>query len=477
MKDKRKNKSSEKEYDEIEVYVRDNENTKSTKKTKKKSKRDKKEDKKKNKKHTLRKVLLTLLLIIIVIGIIFFIHVQKNGGGLKGIVTTVIGSSAEKEKELQDIYLLVMGKSENMTDTIMVVKYSAKNQSASMLSIPRDTFTGDDEKRARASDKINSKYINGGAQDTLKEVNELTGLNIRYYLIVDTKALRDLVDAIGGVEFDVPIDMDYDDVTQALHIHVKKGLQLLNGEQAEGVVRFRHNNNYTSYPVSYGDNDLGRMRTQREFLKILLKQLMKPTNITKINNLLKIAQEEVETNIDWNTAKGYVPSLFGFDTNHLVTNALPGEPKYANGVAVFIASQSKTKDLVNTMFLQVVDNTEKTTEGADTDTNTTSTNTTKSTTSTTSTTLKPKSSISLQLINGTGSKKKFEAAKVQFKNQGYKIQSEATTTPIDKTIIINRKELSREDVEAVKSLLGTGKITEGKTSEKNNITVIIGKDY
>ena len=476
MKDKRKNKSSEKEYDEIEVYVRDNENTKSTKKTKKKSKRDKKEDKKKNKKHTLRKVLLTLLLIIIVIGIIFFIHVQKNGGGLKGIVTTVIGSSAEKEKELQDIYLLVMGKSENMTDTIMVVKYSAKNQSASMLSIPRDTFTGDDEKRARASDKINSKYINGGAQDTLKEVNELTGLNIRYYLIVDTKALRDLVDAIGGVEFDVPIDMDYDDVTQALHIHVKKGLQLLNGEQAEGVVRFRHNNNYTSYPVSYGDNDLGRMRTQREFLKILLKQLMKPANITKINNLLKIAQEEVETNIDWNTAKGYVPSLFGFNTNNLVTNALPGEAKYANGVAVFIANPIKTKELINTMFLQVVNNTEQNEETTDTDTNTTR-NSTKNEITTSSTTLKPKSSISLQLINGTGSKKRFEAAKTQLKAQGYKIQGEAQTTPIDKTIIINRKDLNTEDVEAVKSLLGTGKIAAGKTSEKNSITILIGKDY
>lgn len=476
MKDKRKNKSSEKEYDEIEVYVRDNENTKSTKKTKKKSKRDKKEDKKKNKKHTLRKVLLTLLLIIIVIGIIFFIHVQKNGGGLKGIVTTVIGSSAEKEKELQDIYLLVMGKSENMTDTIMVVKYSAKNQSASMLSIPRDTFTGDDEKRARASDKINSKYINGGAQDTLKEVNELTGLNIRYYLIVDTKALRDLVDAIGGVEFDVPIDMDYDDVTQALHIHVKKGLQLLNGEQAEGVVRFRHNNNYTSYPVSYGDNDLGRMRTQREFLKILLKQLMKPTNITKINNLLKIAQEEVETNIDWNTAKGYVPSLFGFNTNNLVTNALPGEAKYANGVAVFIANPIKTKELINTMFLQVVNNTEQNEETTDTYTNTTKNNT-KNEITTSSTTLKLKSSISLQLINATGSKKRFEAAKTQLKAQGYKIQGEAQTTPIDKTIIINRKDLNTEDVEAVKSLLGTGKIAVGKTSEKNSITILIGKDY
>ena len=127
----------------------------------------------------------------------------------------------------------------------------------------------------------------------------------------------------------------------------------------------------------------------------------------------------------------------------MVTNALPGEPKYANGVAVFIANSSKTKDLINTMFLKVVDNTEKTTDGADTDTNTTSTNTTKSTTSTTPTTLKPKSSISLQLINGTGSKKKFEAAKTQLKNQGYKIQSEAITTPIDKTIIINRKELNK----------------------------------
>ena len=464
MKKNKNKKSLEKEYDEIEFYISDNEEAKIKKKNKKINK--------KKKKHTIRKVLLTILAILVIAGIVFFIHVQKNGGGIKGIVTTVIGSSAEKAKELQDIYMLVMGKSENMTDTIMVVKYSAKNQSASMLSIPRDTFTGNNESKATAADKINSKYYNGGAQATLKKVNELTGLNIRYYLTVDTKALRDLVDAIGGVEFDVPINMDYDDVTQALHIHVKKGLQVLNGEQAEGVVRFRHNNDYTSYPASYGDNDLGRMRTQREFLKILLKQLMKPANITKINNLMKIAQEEVETNIDWNTAKDYIPSLFGFDTNNLVTNALPGEPKYANGVAVFIANPSKTKELVNTMFLQVVDNTKKE------ETNTISgENTTKNETIKQTTTLKPKLSISIQLINGTGSKRRFESAKTQLKNQGYKIQSETTTTPIDQTIIINRKELSKEDVEAVKSLLGAGKISTGKTSEKNNITIVIGRDY
>ena len=81
------------------------------------------------------------------------------------------------------------------------------------------------------------------------------------------------------------------------------------------------------------------------------------------------------------------------------------------------------------------------------------------------------------MINATGSKKRFEAAKAQLKAQGYKIQGEAQTTPIDKTIIINRKDLNTEDVEAVKSLLGTGKIAVGKTSEKNSITILIGKDY
>ena len=74
------------------------------------------------------------------------------------------------------------------------------------------------------------------------------------------------INEIGGVEFDVPIDMEYDDVTQDLYIHLDKGYQKLDGEQAEQLVRFRKNNNGTSYPYEYGDNDIGRMRTQREFL-------------------------------------------------------------------------------------------------------------------------------------------------------------------------------------------------------------------
>ena len=68
----------------------------------------------------------------------------------------------------------------------------------------------------------------------------------KYYVVISNNALVQLVDEIGGVEFDVPIDMNYDDSTQDLAIHLKKGVQKLNGEQAEGLVRFRKNNNGTS---------------------------------------------------------------------------------------------------------------------------------------------------------------------------------------------------------------------------------------
>ena len=207
------------------------------------NKKSKKVKKKKNK--FLRKFFLFLLMIIIAFFVYFAVRVVQNGGGMQGIVTTIVGSSIDEVENLDDIYVLCLGKSLNMTDTIMVVKYSPKLQTASMLSIPRDTFVGTNKDTATTWDKINSKYQTN-PQLTLNAVNKLTGLNVKYYLTVDTKALRDLVDAIGGVYFDVPIDMDYDDSTQDLYIHLKAGYQLLNGRQAEWLVRFRHNNNGTS---------------------------------------------------------------------------------------------------------------------------------------------------------------------------------------------------------------------------------------
>ena len=181
-------------------------------------------------------------------------------GVLKNVAETVTNS--------EPIYILLLGENKDLgqtlTDTIMCIGYNPKEQKAFMISIPRDTFVGKSLYTAKPQDKINSFFNEKNPQKILDKVNELTGLNIEYYVIVNNKGLINLVDLLGGVEFDVPIDMKYDDVTQDLHINLKAGLQVLDGEKAEQLLRFRHNNNGTSYPTEYGDNDFGRMKTRKK---------------------------------------------------------------------------------------------------------------------------------------------------------------------------------------------------------------------
>ena len=428
-------------------------------------------DKKVKKHKTLKRFLSFILIIIIILAIVFAVQVQRNGGGMKGIVTTFVGSSANEIQNLDDIYVLCMGKSQNMTDTIMVAKYSPKTQQASLLSIPRDSFVGKSKEYASAYDKINAKY-QISPQDTIDAVNDLTGLNLKYYVTVDTKALRDLVDAIGGVEFDVPIDMDYDDSSQDLEIHLKKGVQVLNGMQAEGVVRFRHNNDGTSYPTEYGDNDLGRMKTQRAFIETVIKQTLKASNITKINQLINIAKEEVETNLSWDIIKNYIIALLDFDTENLQTNSLPGTPQFFSELSFFVVDRTAAKEMVNEMFLQKPSD----------DTSSSATNTTNSTENTTSNysssySTSKNSLIKIEVLNGTGSKSKFEDAVDQLEEHGYEIEKKGTTNVTSKTVIINRKNNSTESENEIKSLLCTGIINVGEDNNDVDFTIIIGTDY
>ena len=427
-----------------------------------------KKDNKKRKHKTLKRVVIIILIIIIALATYLGTRIAQNGGGMRGIVSTLVGTNSEQVKNLEDIYMLILGKSQNMTDTIMVVKYSPKNQQASLLSIPRDSFVGKSTSSATAFDKINSKY-QIGPQSTIDAVNRLTGLNLKYYVTVDTKALRDLVDAIGGVYFDVPIDMNYDDSSQALAIHLKKGYQLLNGMQAEGVVRFRHNNNGTSYPSEYGDNDLGRMKTQRAFIETVLKQTLKVGNITKVNQLINIAKEEVSTNIPWDTLKNYAVALMDFDTNNLKTGALPGAADYYNGLSFFIVNTKQSKEMVNNLFFSTGENAN--------DISSSNTISGTSTSGSNKSLNKNRSKIKLEVLNGTGSSDRFDNAITQLKDYGYNITKKGTTNFTNKTVIIDRKSNSNEEKNELKSLLCTGTTTVGEDNSNVDFTIIIGIDY
>ena len=403
------------------------------------------------KKHVVAKrVILVIIILLIIFAGIFTGKVVINGGGLKGLLATLVGQTEETRKNMTDIEFLILGESLNLTDTIMIGKYDPNSQKAALVSIQRDTFIGDNPKRATAYDKINAVYQGKHSEKILKEVNELTGLNLKYYVVIDTKGLRELVDAIGGVEFYVPMDMKYDDTSQDLHINLKEGLQKLNGDQAEQVLRFRHNNNGTTYPASYGTQDTGRMRTQRDFISALLKQTLNVSNITKIGELIDIANNNIETNIPLDTLKDYIPYAVEFSTDNLKTATLPGEPKEMNGVWLYLTDADEAQAMVAQYFFDCPTAEEVANEMP-----------------------------TLQILNGTSDFAILEEVVNKYKEKGYNILKVGNTeSKVKQTKITNRTNQASEKVTEVKNILKeTAKTESGKDTEDVDFTITIGQDY
>ena len=303
---------------------------------------------KKKKRHIIRKIFIILLLLVAIAGLIFAKKVKDLDGNW---IAVLLGHNKETLENLETLELLILGESTGSSDTIIVCSYNPRTQKASMLSIPRDTFTGSNASSARPSHKINSLYSIGETPEkTLEAVNEITGLNIEKYVLVDTKALVELVDLIGGIEFNVPIDMKYDDYSQDLHIDLKEGLQKLNGEKVEQVVRFRHNNDGSTYPYEYGIEDYGRMRTQRDVIKTIAKQTIQFKNVKEIGNILDLVEKYVKTNIKFSELKDYIPYAVNINMDTIQTEQLPGESKILNGIWFFLNDEEETEQIVNTLF-------------------------------------------------------------------------------------------------------------------------------
>lgn len=311
-----------------------------------------KKKRKKNKKSPNFKVFITIFILAVIItsGVFTGVKIFENGGGLKGVVATVLGENTSELSNLKTINVLLLGISEDLnsklTDTIMVCSYNPKTQRASILSIPRDTYIGKNKNSVKANDKLNTVYSKSGIDTCMEKVEQITGIDLDYYAVVNTKALIKIVDIIGGVNFDVPIKMDYDDPTQNLHIHLNKGMQKINGEKAEQLLRFRHNNNGSTYSQEYGDNDYGRMKTQREFIKETMKQTLQLKNITKAKKIISAVFENVNTNVEEGLIKQYLPYAIEFNTDSILMEQLPGESTKYNDVWVYEYNKKETTSLV-----------------------------------------------------------------------------------------------------------------------------------
>lgn len=435
-------------------------------------KSNKKTKENKKKKGKIKKVLLLILLILIILIGVFAYKVHKNGGGSSGMIATILGHDEETVNKLPKLYCLLLGKSQNLTDTLILASYDPKTQEAAMLSIPRDTFIGESKSSATAWDKINAVYQTG-AENVLEDVRNLTGIDVKYYVMVDTEALKVLVDKIGGVTFNVPIDMKYDDRKQNLHINLKAGEQLLDGDKAEQVVRFRHNNNGSTYPESYGIEDIGRMRTQRAFLTALAKQTLVPANITKIPDFIDIAKNYVETNLDFDAIKDYVPYAINFNMDNLKTDKLPGIAEVANGVWIYSAYEEETKKVVNELFYTRTNtNTENNGEDGNTISNTTTSESASSTAQSVD-----KSKINIEVLNGSGNNTNLKEVVAELKAAGYNVNKTGKTTTTSITTAIGRKEIDDEIKEDIKNIIDTDNITTGQESGNTHVTIILGTDY
>ena len=401
---------------------------------------EKKKKSKKRRSKVFTTIIIVFLLIFLIFAGLFIKRMNENGWTLGGFVATILGHDSKTLANLSRINVLVIGQSQNLTDTILVCSYDPKIQDISMLSIPRDTFVGRNKNYATSSDKINAIYQTD-PDKLLAKVNEITGLDIQYYVKVDTAGLRDLVDSVGGIYFDVPVDMDYDDSSQDLYIHVKAGYQLLDGKKAEQVVRFRHNNDGTTYPAEYGQEDIGRMRTQREFITQVIKQLAKPENITKVDEFIKIANNNLETNFNLWNLKDYAPYVIDLNLDNLKTQTLPGASEKCNGLWFYMHNKKQTLEVVEELFkTELTDEQEKNAE------------------------------INVNILNGTNDEMNLNNVKTLLEENGYTVVSTGNTSLTDKTMIINRTNKEAIVAQKLKDIVGVGIIANSTTNTNNEVS-------
>ncbi|MBQ7791872.1 MAG: LCP family protein [Clostridia bacterium] len=207
--------------------------------------------------------------------------------------------------------LVVFGtdKSGLRSDVIMIFSVDPKNDRLSLMSIPRDTKV----KINGSNQKINSALSIGEESLAIQKVKELTGIPIHDYLTVNFSAVETVIDELGGIQFDVPCNMNYRDPDQDLYINIKKGDQLLDGEDSVKVLRFRQ------YPMG----DLQRNQVQQDFFRAAVEQKLNTKYIKKVPALYALVEENITSSLSASELLSYLNTVKGMKDPTVETFELP----------------------------------------------------------------------------------------------------------------------------------------------------------
>ena len=249
------------------------------------------------------------------------------------------GTAARKEG-VSTILLAGMDQGGMRTDTLMLLSVNRTTRRLSLVSLPRDTLING----SYSVPKLNSVYAanNGGSEGVemlLTRVGEIVGFIPDGYILIQLDAFVELVDALGGVTFDVPVDMYYNDPSQGLYIDLAAGVQTLTGKEAMGVARYRS---------GYADADLGRVQVQRALLSAILDQAVSVQGVAKSPQLLNILLQHTDTDLTAAHFLWLAESLLLADRSQIDTVTLPGSARYIGGVSYYVLDPASVVQTVNT---------------------------------------------------------------------------------------------------------------------------------
>lgn len=257
-----------------------------------------------------------------------------------------------------DYFTFLVGavdEDETRTDALMVCGFDTKTQKINILNIPRDTMS--DVARKGAAKKINAAYgTKKGIEQTKAEVQKVIGFAPDYYIIVNFKGIADIVDAIGGVDYEVPFRMYYKDPSQNLNIDFEPGMTHMNGQQVVEFLRWRKNNGgvKTGDP-HYTGSDEERITKQQEFLKYLASQVLQPSNLVNINKITDAVFKNVKTDLTAGNMLWMGMKAMGTTGENIKMHTLPGDFAYSYAGtswygSFFFPDEEKTLALVNEYF-------------------------------------------------------------------------------------------------------------------------------
>ena len=233
--------------------------------------------------------------------------------------------------------IMIMGVDERdddvgRSDTLMIASIDPKTNQASLLSVPRDTRV---KIKGHGFDKINAAYAYGKEKLSQDTVENLLGVNIDHYVIINTKSFKKIIDAIGGIDIDVPKRMHYEDPWDddgGLIIDFQPGMQHMDGAKAVTYVRYRDE-----------EGDLGRIRRQQDFMRACMDKIVSPAIIPKLPSVIKEVMDSIQTDLTFRQLLEFAGTLKQSKENGLKTDMVPGRPLYIDGVSYWIPNLNKLR--------------------------------------------------------------------------------------------------------------------------------------